>query len=160
MPRCYLGLGSNLCVPKRQLRQGIEQLRKIPCSTIVQISSIYSSRPVGVRAQPNYSNMVIAIQTSLPAHRLLHHCQLIEKKQQRIRKKHWGARTLDIDLLLYGNKTINTRDLIVPHPHMLTRDFVLVPLLELTPSVTLPNGQPIKNYLKQCKTHVMLMPYR
>lgn len=155
MPRCYLGLGSNLRVPKRQLRQGIAQLRNIPRSTIINISSIYSSRPLGVRAQPNYCNMVIAIQTSLSATCLLRHCQAIENKQQRIRKIHWGARTLDIDLLLYGNQTIQTPDLTVPHSQMLTRDFVLIPLLEIMPSHTLPNGQLIEDYLKHCETHLI-----
>ena len=86
---------------------------------------------MGVRAQPNYCNQVIAIQTTLSAHALLRHCQSIENKQRRIRKRRWGARTLDIDILLYGKHVINTHDLIVPHPEMLKRDFVLMPLLEI-----------------------------
>jgi len=156
MTRCYLGLGSNLRAPKRQLHQGIEALRKLPKTTIVQISKGYSSKPLGVRAQPNYCNMVIAIQTLLPPRRLLRHCQLIENKQQRTRKKHWGARTLDIDIVLYGNKIIQRHDLVIPHPHMLTRDFVIMPLLEIEPQARLPNGQLINAYLTSCKKHVYL----
>lgn len=155
MARCYLGLGSNLRTPTRQLKQAIAALRNLPKTTIVQLSNIYSSKPLGVRAQPDFCNMVIAIQTSLPAARLLHHCQLIEKQQQRTRKRHWGARTLDIDILLYGNEVIRSHDLIVPHPHMLTRDFVLIPLLEIAPFAHLPDGQLINDHLKYCEEHVI-----
>ena len=157
MTRCYLGLGSNLGMPKRQLRQALIALRKLPRSSISAQSSVYLSKPLGVRAQPTYYNMVIAIQTSLPAKRLLHYCQSIENKQQRIRKVHWGARTLDIDLLLYGNKSINLHDLTVPHQHMLSRDFVLIPLFEIAPLACLPNGQLISSYLTSCKRHVIPM---
>ena len=131
MVDCYLGLGSNLRGPKRQLSRAIASLRTLPRSTIIQQSRVFHSLPIGVRAQPPYCNQVIAIQTTLPAHTLLRHCQSIEKKQQRIRKRRWGARTLDIDLLLYGQHVINTHDLMVPHPEMLKRDFVLIPLLEI-----------------------------
>ena len=154
MARCYLGLGSNLRVPKRQLQRAIEALRKLPGTTIIQKSNIYSSKPLGVRAQPTYCNMVIAIQTSLPAINLLRYCQAIENKQQRTRKRHWGSRTLDIDVLLYGSKVIRSHDLTVPHPHMLTRDFVLIPLLEIAPTARLPNQQLINNYLTCCEKHV------
>lgn len=128
---CYLGLGSNLKHPKRQLNRALQALQHLPRSTITQRSSVYSSQPMGVRAQPSYCNMVIAIQTSLPPLILLGHCQSIENKQQRIRKRRWGARTLDIDVLLYGNQSIRTRNLTVPHPHLFERDFVLIPLQEL-----------------------------
>ncbi len=155
MTHCYLGLGSNLRRPTRQLRKAIATLRTLPRSVITGRSSIYSSKPLGVRAQPGYCNMVIAIQTSLPAHRLLQHCQSVETGQQRIRKRRWGARTLDIDILLYGTKTIRSRKLTVPHPQMLNRDFVLIPLLEVSPSVRLPTGQLIQPWLENCKSHVI-----
>ena len=131
MVDCYLGLGSNLRSPRRQLNQAIASLRTLPRSAITQQSRVVHSAPLGVRAQPAYCNQVIAIQSRLPAHALLRHCQAIEKKQHRVRKKRWGARTLDIDILLYGKHTINTHHLIVPHPEILNRDFVLIPLLEI-----------------------------
>ena len=134
MTRCYLGLGSNLRSPKRQLHKALVALRSLPRSTIVKASHIYSTQPWGVRAQPTYSNMVIAIETRLPAQTLLNYCHRIEHKQQRIRKIRWGARTLDIDLLLYGDKKIHSQTLIIPHPLMFTRDFVLIPLLEIAPN--------------------------
>lgn len=155
MTRCYLGLGSNLRVPKRQLVHALESLRKLPRTIITETSSIYLSRPLGVRAQPTYYNMVVAIQTSLPAKRLLRHCQSIENTQQRIRKVHWGARTIDIDILLYGNKTITFNELIIPHPHMLSRDFVLIPLFEIAPFACFPNGTLVSEYIKSCKKHVI-----
>lgn len=155
MALCYLGLGSNLRMPQRQLRQALSALRKLPRSTIVRQSRIYSSIPLGVRAQPAYCNMVVVIQTLLPAKSLLHHCQSIENKQQRIRKVHWGARTLDIDVLLYGRESINHHDLIIPHPYMLVRDFVLIPLVEISPLACLPDGRLVSSYLTSCKKHVI-----
>lgn len=146
MTRCYLGLGSNLRSPDRQLQKALIALRSLPRSTIVKASCMYSTQPWGVRAQPMYSNMVIAIDTKLPPLTLLNYCHRIEHKQQRIRKVRWGARTLDIDLLLYGDKTIHSHQLIVPHPHMLSRDFVLIPLFEIAPKLRMPNGEFISSY--------------
>ena len=99
---------------------------------IVATSRIYSTKAWGMRGQPNYANMVIGIETKLPAQTVLTYCQRIEKKQQRVRKIHWGSRTLDIDLLLYGTQRINSPTLTVPHPRMLSRDFVMIPLSEIS----------------------------
>lgn len=154
MRLCYLGLGSNLASPERQLRQAIGLLRKLPRSAIVAKSAIYTSRAYGVRSHPSYCNMVIALQCSLSAQDLLFFCQGIENKQQRVRKKRWGARTLDIDLLLYGNQIVNQRGLVLPHPEITKRDFVLVPLLEIFPQAELPNGTRFDSYLEHCETHL------
>lgn len=150
MTLCYLGLGSNLNSPVRQLKLAIAALRTIPRSSIALQSNLYKSHPMGVRAQPNYYNMVIALKTSLPPHRLLRYCQSIEKKQHRIRRARWGARTIDIDILLYGKKCIVTRDLQIPHPHMQKRDFVLIPLLEIQKDIRFPNGELLSDYLTSC----------
>ncbi len=155
MTRCYLGLGSNLRSPERQLRQALARLHKLPKSVITDVSRLYLSHPCGVRSQPQYVNMVIAIQTSLSAEHLLIHCQRIENKHQRLRKKRWGPRTLDIDLLLYGEQIIHHTGLTVPHPRMVQRDFVLVPLLEICPTARLPTGEPLVSYLKGCTTHLL-----
>lgn len=152
--KCYLGLGSNLGTPQRQLRQALLSLASLPRSVIVAKSSIYTSKAYGLRAHPPYCNMVIEIFTSLSARDLLHYCQNIEKKHQRVRKKHWGSRTLDIDLLLYGECTIGQPDLKVPHPEMIKRDFVIVPLLEICPAAQLPNGNFLSSYLKYCETYL------
>lgn len=155
MTICYLGLGSNLRSPERQLRQAIQLLRKLPRSAITALSSLYFSRPYGIHAQPPYYNMVIEIQTSLPPDRLLCCCRAIETKLHRIRKKRLGPRTIDIDLLLYGKQVIKNHFLTVPHPGMLQRDFVLVPLLEIANSVCLPNGEPIVSYRDRCETYLI-----
>lgn len=135
MTRCYLGLGSNLRHPQRQLRCALKQLRTLDKSVIIAQSRLYATKPWGVRWQPTYVNMVVAIETQLPPHTLLRHCQAIETKQQRLRKIRWGARTLDIDVLLYGTKTIQTPTLTIPHPRMFLRDFVLIPLLDIAPDI-------------------------
>jgi 2-amino-4-hydroxy-6-hydroxymethyldihydropteridine diphosphokinase len=155
MIHCYLGLGSNLRSPERQLRRALTQLQKLPRSVVTDSSNLYLSKPCGLRSQPRYFNMVVAINTSLPAEQLLRHCQRIENNHLRVRKTHWGARTLDIDLLLYGDKVIHQADLNVPHPQMIHRDFVLVPLLEICPTAQLPTGEPLVSYLKACETYLL-----
>ncbi|MDF1757919.1 MAG: 2-amino-4-hydroxy-6-hydroxymethyldihydropteridine diphosphokinase [Legionellaceae bacterium] len=141
MPTCYLSLGSNLKSPKRQLQIAIDNLRRVKNTRISKISSLYFNPPVGVKSQPMFYNLVIEINTTLPAHELLKYCKNIEKKQGRVSKKRWGARTIDVDILLYGNKKLSTPNLIIPHPQMLKRDFVLIPLLEILPKITLPCGK-------------------
>lgn len=155
MPICYLGLGSNLCSPERQLRTAVKSLTVLSKSSILAMSDIYKSHPMGARAQPGYRNMVIALKTTSPPKRLLYQCQAMERKQSRVRKKHWGPRTLDVDILLYENRTIKTHNLTIPHPEMLNRDFVLTPLLEIAPNLKLPNGTPLHAYLEQCRSYVI-----
>ena len=156
MTLCYLGLGSNLNAPKRQLKRALRNLHLLPRTSVVKVSKTYVSRPLGVRSQPVYYNIVVAIQTNLSPHRLLKLTQTIEQKQQRIHKIHWGARTVDIDLLLYGDRTIQSPLLTIPHPQMLKRDFVLVPLLEIAPHVVLPNHDSVASCLnnQQCETYI------
>ena len=139
MITCYLSLGSNLRTPERQIRRAIQLLRKLPKTTVTQLSKLYFNSAVGRRGQPPYCNSVVKIRTSHPPQRLLRYCLAIEKKQQRVRKIRWGARTLDIDILLYGRHTIHQRDLTIPHPRMLERDFVLTPLLSIAPNILLTN---------------------
>ena len=154
MTLCFLGLGSNLGSPRRKLKLAINLLHTLPRSIIINQSSVYHSRPCGVRSQPLYCNMVIGINTSLSALHLLKYCQHIETKCHRIRKRRWGARTIDIDVLLYGEQVIDHHELKVPHPEMTHRDFVLVPLLEISPQACLPSGQPLVSYLSQCKPYL------
>ena len=148
MPICYLGLGSNLKSPKRQLQIAINSLNRIKNTSIIDISSIYFNPPKGVKSQPMFYNLVLSIKTSLNPHALLYFCQKIEEMQCRVRKKKWGARTIDIDILLYGDKEIKTKSLLIPHPYMLERDFVLIPLLEISPNISLPNGKKISGLEK------------
>jgi 2-amino-4-hydroxy-6-hydroxymethyldihydropteridine diphosphokinase len=133
MTVCYLALGSNLRSPERQLRQAFQHLRKLPKSAVLDISRLYPNQAMGRRAQPPYCNCVLKLKTSFSPQQLLQRCLDIEKKQQRVRKVRYGARTLDIDVLLYGKQTIRTKKLTVPHPRMFERDFVLIPLSDIDP---------------------------
>jgi len=154
MTKSYLSLGSNLFSPLRQLRTAVKELNKLPRTYITKISSLYFSKPWGVHAQPPFYNMVIEINTTLHPKALLKYCQSIELNHNRTRKKHWGPRTLDIDILLYGNIILNKNDLIIPHKEMLNRDFVLAPILEISPNLQLPNGDYLSLYLKNCEKHI------
>jgi len=150
MTTCYLALGSNLKSPRRQIQQALKAIRRTPEVCLKQISPIYQSYPQGVTklSQPTYFNAVIMIETSLSPMNLLHFCQKLENKHKRLRLKPWGARTMDIDILLYGKRTLNLKHLTVPHPRMHERDFVLVPLLDIWPDAHLPGGQIAKDCLK------------
>ena len=133
MIRCYLSLGSNQNFPERQIRRAIQALKRLPSTAVGKISSLYWNKAWGLQAQQNFCNVMLELTTLLPPFLLLAYCKKIEKTQGRIRKKPWGPRTLDIDIILYANRRIKTKDLVIPHPRMLLRDFVLLPLLEISP---------------------------
>ncbi len=133
--RCYLSLGSNLRSPQRQLHQAIRLLCHLPHSRLVKCSKLYFNQAQGLRAQPPFYNAVVSLDTTLAPLQLLHHCQTIENSQGRVRKKRWGARTLDIDILIYGQLQCKTPKLTLPHPRLNLRDFVLIPLRQLMPNL-------------------------
>jgi 2-amino-4-hydroxy-6-hydroxymethyldihydropteridine diphosphokinase len=135
---CYLSLGSNQKSPERQIRQAIESLKNLPHSFITKISNLHWTKAWGLQVQQDFCNAVIEMVTVLPPQRVLSYCQRIETQQGRVRKKHWGPRVIDIDIILYGNRRINTQHLSIPHPYFLQRDFVLDPLLEINPDIKLP----------------------
>lgn len=142
MNLCYLSLGSNQRSPERQIRQAIESIKQLPRTSVTKVSCLYWNKAWGLEVQQDFCNIIIEITTLLPPLLLLNLCQKIEKKHGRVRKKHWGPRTLDIDLILYGNISIKTKRLTIPHPCLLIRDFVLNPLIEINPNIQLP-GKPI-----------------
>ncbi len=145
----YIGLGSNLSEPIEQVKNAITEIKKIPQSQIVKESSLYLSKPMGPQDQNDYINAVIAIDTSLSAIELLDALQAIENKAGRVRKDNrWGARILDLDIILFGNKVINNERLTIPHYGMREREFVLLPLAEIAPTLSLPTGESVK-YLSQ-----------
>jgi len=110
----------------------------------VKISKIYQSKPVGPQDQPDYINAAAYFQTYLGPHHVLDELQAIEQQHGRLRKRHWGERTLDLDILLYGQAQIRTPRLTVPHPFMLERSFVLFPLSDLNPDIQIPPGHSLK----------------
>ena len=129
----YLGLGANLGEREKTLRRAIECIKKIPDVKLLRVSSFYETEPWGVERQPNYINAAVKISTSLEPLTLLDALQGIEFELGRIRREHWGARTIDIDIL-YGAKTSSER-LTVPHKFLFDRDFALVPLKEIFPAL-------------------------
>lgn len=141
MTRVYLGLGSNLRSPQRQLRLAITAIRQLPLTGLIKVARFYHNPAHGRKSQPRFSNTVVAIDTKLPPLRLLHLCHKIEKNQGRCRDLKWGARTLDIDILLYGQLIKKTFKLKIPHPLMKERDFVCIPLSEIAPQIPLFNEQ-------------------
>jgi 2-amino-4-hydroxy-6-hydroxymethyldihydropteridine diphosphokinase len=144
----YIALGSNLDDPVRQVRDGIADLGHLPDTTVEARSSLYRSRPVGPQDQPDYINAVVRLETALTAITLLHHMQSIELKHGRRRDgQHWGPRTLDLDLLLFGDETIALEELKVPHPEMARRAFVLQPLLDIAPAIRIPGLGPARQLL-------------
>lgn len=139
----YIALGSNLADPIQQLQSAVKNLQTLPESEFITVSSFYSSKPLGPQDQPDYINAVACIKTSLSPLTLLDHLQSIENKQGRVRKRRWGERTLDLDILLYGQQMINNDRLIIPHYDMKNRSFVLIPLQEIAPQLILPCGDSI-----------------
>lgn len=135
----FVGLGANLGDPAATLRSAVTALRLLPDTRLTGLSSLYRSAPVGPAGQDDYLNAVARLETSLTPHALLQALQAIELNHGRVRLERWGPRTLDLDLLLFGNDRIATPELIVPHPEMTRRNFVLLPLLELAPDHRLPD---------------------
>ncbi len=148
--KAYIGLGSNLADPQAQVYTAIEALRALPNITVVKRSSLYMSPPMGPQDQPDYINAVIEIETELSAHKLLDQLQTIEQQQGRIRNRHWGERTIDLDLLLYGQQVIDDERLQIPHLGIALRAFVLYPLAEIAPELMIPNMGRIEQLVKQC----------
>ncbi|AWB67041.1 2-amino-4-hydroxy-6-hydroxymethyldihydropteridine diphosphokinase [Saccharobesus litoralis] len=147
----YLGLGSNLATPIEQLNHALQAIAQLDKACDLSCSSFYESLPMGPQDQPNYVNAVACLTWQGEAIELLNALQNIELTQGRVRKaERWGPRTLDIDILLYGEQTINHPRLIVPHYGMYEREFVLYPLAEIAPNLILPSGQPISALLKAC----------
>lgn len=151
MERVYIGLGSNLAEPRQQIRAALRALATLPQTHLAACSWLYASDPLGPPDQPRYVNAVAALDTELAPHALLDQLQRIELEQGRQRKdERWGPRTLDLDILLYGQRILQDERLTVPHYHMQARAFVLYPLAELTPSLELPDGRSLQALLRAC----------
>lgn len=138
MNEAFISIGSNIGDRSQQLQDAMLALDARHHVNVVSTSSIYETAPVGYTDQADFLNVVIQVQTKLSAHELLAACQQIEGQQGRVRDIRWGPRTVDLDILLFNNESIETKDLIVPHPRMHERAFVLIPLLEIAPAVTNP----------------------
>jgi len=150
MKGVFIGLGSNLADPHAQIQSAIAAVDALDEVAVVAQSSLYSSPPMGPQDQPDYINAVIEIDTTLFAHKLLDQLQAIEQQQGRIRQRHWGERTIDLDLLIYGENTLDDERLNVPHPGIAVRSFVLHPLAEIAPNLMIPTLGTMQALLKDC----------
>ncbi len=149
MRRAYIGIGSNLHSPEQQLQRAARALDALPHSRLLCISPQYRN-PALTASQPEYLNAVAALDSTLSPQTLLCALQDIERRQGRVRNTgHWAPRTLDLDLLLYGELCIDTPELQLPHPRMLQRDFVLYPLFDLAPALVFPGGIRLEQVLQK-----------
>ena len=137
--KAYIGLGSNLQDPESQIRRALLTLQGLPGVELLKSSSLYQSQPMGPPDQPDFVNAVAKVSTVLDPAGLLAALQRIEHSHQRVRKpQRWGPRTLDLDILLYGDLKIDTKRLRIPHPGMSEREFVLIPLQEIEKDLIIP----------------------
>lgn len=146
----YIGLGSNLSDPFMQLHRAVSALAELDRSRVLGVSSFYRSRPMGPQDQPEYLNAVVRLETDLDPEALLDALQAIEQDQGRVRDRRWGARTLDLDILLYGDEVIKSERLTVPHAGLHEREFVIYPLYELAPELVIPGQGSLANLFHQC----------
>lgn len=137
----YIGLGANLGDATATLKSAVAALRTLADSRVIAVSRLYRSAPLGPAGQPDYFNAALLLETTLTPHALLAALQAIENEHGRVREVRWGARTLDLDLLLYGRDEIATVDLVVPHPELAARNFVVRPLLDINTQLSLPDGR-------------------
>ena len=151
MPRCFIGLGANIGNPLQQLRDAVDGLRRVASRQRLAVSPVYQSTPLGPSDQPDFLNAVAGFDTQLAAEQVLDSLQAIERDAGRIRGRRWGPRTLDLDLLIHGDHVIDSPRLILPHPRIAERDFVLVPLADLTGTdFVLPGKQVLGDALARC----------
>jgi 2-amino-4-hydroxy-6-hydroxymethyldihydropteridine diphosphokinase len=145
--RAYVGLGSNVDDPRNQVTRALQELGAIPQTRLLKQSSLYRTAPVGYAAQPDFINAVAELDTRLDAPGLLGELQVIEAKHGRVRSFPNAPRTLDLDLLLFDDQEIQSASLVVPHPRMHERAFVLEPLLEIAPDAVIPGRGSVRECL-------------
>lgn len=151
MINVFLGLGSNLASPLHQLQRCVDTIRSLDRVELIAVSPFYGSKAIGPGEQPDYVNGAAHIRTLLPADTLLKTLQGIELQHGRERgPERWLPRTLDLDILLYGDQVIDQPHLHIPHPRMQERNFVLLPLFDLAPNLILPDGKSLRDLVQQC----------
>ena len=151
--RAYIGLGSNLDCPVAQIRRAFVEITQLPGSRLVGSSRLYRNPAMdfpGQPSQPDYVNAVVVLDTHLPPQTLLRLLLKLEFRHQRVRQRRWGPRTLDLDLLLYGNLHLHRHNLTLPHPGLHMRAFVLYPLAEWAPNLVIPGRSRLSRLLTRC----------
>lgn len=141
MAVCYVGLGANVEDPEAHITRALTAFQQSSEWTLLAVSSLYRSQPLGPQDQPDFYNAVALLDTELAPLEALDWLLNQEQQQGRVRLRHWGERCLDLDLLLYDAQVIQHERLTIPHPELCHRSFVVVPLLEIAPNLTLPDGR-------------------
>lgn len=141
MSVCYVGLGANVEDPEAHITRALKAFQQSPQWTLLTVSSLYRSQPLGPQDQPDFYNAVAALDTELAPLAALDWLLAQEQQQGRVRLRHWGERCLDLDLLLYDDQVIEHERLSVPHRELCKRSFVVMPLLEIAPDLMLPDGR-------------------
>lgn len=152
----FIALGSNLDDPPAQIRRALRALAALPGTRVVRRSSLYRNPPAGYLDQPEFVNAVARIETRLAPRELLDQLLAIEQRQGRVRDLPDGPRTLDLDILLYGGRSVRSRGLTIPHPRILERAFVLVPLAEIAPGAMVPGSGRIADLVKNVDASGMI----
>jgi 2-amino-4-hydroxy-6-hydroxymethyldihydropteridine diphosphokinase len=144
----YIGLGSNLSDPAAQVRQALHELAAVPRTLRVAVSPLYGSRPLGPVNQPDFVNAVAGVLTQLTAAQLLQALRALEAQAGRPAvHEHWGPRVIDLDLLVFGREQCSGADLVLPHPGVVARNFVLYPLADIAPQLEVPGHGPVRDLL-------------
>jgi 2-amino-4-hydroxy-6-hydroxymethyldihydropteridine diphosphokinase len=144
----YIGLGSNLSDPAQQVRAALHALKGLPQTLCIAVSRLYGSRPLGPLTQPDFVNAVAGLLTQLPALELLRQLRSLEGVAGRPAvHEHWGPRVIDLDLLVFGRERCSSAELVLPHPGVVVRNFVLYPLAEIAPDLEVPGCGPVRELL-------------
>ena len=151
MADVFLSLGSNLGDRESNIRTALEMIAAEPGVRVMRVSSLYDTAPIGMSEQPDFINAVALLETELPPVELLRGLQSIEAKMGRVRNIRLGPRVIDLDILLYGEESVDTDVLTIPHPRMMTRAFVMAPLAEIAPDLVLPDGRRPGDVLAELK---------
>jgi 2-amino-4-hydroxy-6-hydroxymethyldihydropteridine diphosphokinase len=158
----FIALGSNLGQPVKQLEQAISALDQLPETHVLRASQMYANPPMGPQDQPDYVNAVALISTRLSPNELLGALKGLEQAAGRLSTRVWGARELDLDILTYGDQTLNSPTLTIPHPGIADRRFVLAPWHEIAPDTRLVDGRSIADLLDAAPDHPVhiVVPHR
>jgi len=159
LTRALIGLGSNVSDRLQFLQRAVKHLGETIGVQVRDVSSVYETEPVGPAAQAWFLNAVVAVDTSLSPVTLLQQTQAIERALGRETTYHWGPRTIDLDILLYGDTQVNTATLTIPHAELCQRAFVMIPLLELVPSLVLPDGTEVSACLSRLMPPQQVRPF-
>lgn len=151
--RVYLSIGSNVGDRLENLRSCVRMLEGSKFVALDKVSGVYKTAPVGYEHQPDFLNAVVSLDTTLSPRALLDLCQAIERNLGRTRTIRWGPRTIDVDILVYGEEKINEPDLVIPHPRIYERGFVLFPLKEIEPEFIFPDGNHIDKIIGSLAPH-------